>query len=107
MRPSRRASAIPVSLIRKLFDARRPSSINLGLGEPGMPVPLELLDAGLARYRAIRLGYAPNAGLMELRERIAAHHRLPFASAASNVVVTVGLQEALFSTLTAVADPGD
>jgi aspartate/methionine/tyrosine aminotransferase len=105
--PSARAAAISPSVIRKLFDARRPSSINLGLGEPHIPVPLELLDAGYARYRAQRPGYTLNAGLPALRERIAAHFRLPFAGAASQVVVTVGLQEALFATLLAVGDPGD
>jgi aspartate/methionine/tyrosine aminotransferase len=107
MRPSQRAAAIRPSPIRQLFDARRPSSINLGLGEPGMPVPLELLDAGFQRYRARRLGYTPNAGLEELRALIARRHALPQASSAKNVIVTVGLEEALFSTLMAVADPGD
>jgi aminotransferase len=95
------------SPIRELFNARRPTSINLGLGEPGMPVPMELFDAGVARFRATRPGYTPNAGMDALRARIAAHYRLPHADRAENVIVTVGLQEALFSTLLAIADPGD
>jgi aspartate/methionine/tyrosine aminotransferase len=107
MRPSQRAAAIRPSPIRQLFDARRPTSINLGLGEPGMPVPMELLDKGVARYRAKRVGYTPNAGITELRQLIADRHALPHARAAKNVIVTVGLQEALFATLLAIADPGD
>lgn len=107
MGPSRRAAAIRPSLIRRLFDARKPTTANLGLGEPGMPVPMELLDAGVRRYREKRLGYTPNAGLVELRESIAKHYHHPAMPAAKNVIVTVGLEEALFSTLMAVADPGD
>jgi len=95
------------SLIRQLFDARRPTSINLGLGEPGMPVPLELFDAGVARYRERRPGYTPNAGMEPLRARIAEHFALPYARAAKNAIVTVGLQEAMVSTLLAITDPGD
>jgi aminotransferase len=105
--PSRRADRIAPSAIRRLFDARRPTTINLGFGEPGIPIPMELLDAGFARFRAERPGYPPNAGLPALRERIVAHHRFAHAKTIQNVVVTVGLEEALFATLMAIADPGD
>ncbi len=107
LQPSRRAASIAPSMIRKLFNARRPTSINLGLGEPGLSIPLELFDAGVARYRASRQGYTVNAGLVPLRDRIAAHYAYPHVTEAKNVIVTVGLQEALFATLLAIADPGD
>jgi aminotransferase len=105
--PSDRAAQIHPSLIRRLFDARRPSSINLGLGEPGIPVPEGLLEAGYARFRRNRPGYTLNAGMLELRERILAHHRLPHVTSVAQVVITVGLQEALFSVLMAIGNPGD
>lgn len=105
--PSRRADRIAPSAIRRLFDARRPTTVNLGFGEPGIPIPAELLDAGYARFRKDRPGYPPNAGLPALREKIRDHYRFSHATKIENVVVTVGLQEALFCTLLAIADPGD
>lgn len=105
--PSRRTAHLGPSVIRKLFDARRPTSVNLGLGEPANPVPYELLDAGVARFREKRTGYTLNAGMLELREKILAWHAYPHFTHVRNAIVTIGAQEAMFATLLAIADPGD
>lgn len=107
MNPSLRARSIVPGVIRKLFEARRPTTVNLGFGEPGPRIPQELFDLGVERFRSEKPGYPPNAGLPALREAIAAYHHYPHLPAMKNVVVTVGVQEALFAAVLAVADPGD
>ena len=105
--PSNRATRIRPSILRRLFDSRRPTSINLGPGDPSSPIDYELLDAGVAHYRATRESYSLNAGMLPLRERIVAYHGLPHATAPKNAIVTVGAMGGLFATLMAVGDPGD
>lgn len=105
--PSKRTGHLGPTIVRKLFDARKPTAINLGLGEPANPVPYELLDAGVARFREKRTGYTLNAGMLDLRERILAWHAFPHIKQTKNVIVTVGAQGATFATLMAIADPGD
>lgn len=105
--PSRRAGQIPPSTLRRLFDGRRPTSINLGLGEPAEPVTAELFDRGLARWRGTPGGYTLNAGILDLRERIAAYRGLPHAPSGANAVVTAGSTGGLFASLLAATDPGD
>ena len=94
-------------MIRKLFEASRPSTVNLGFAEPAPRIPPALLEAGIARFRESKVGYPPNAGIVPLRQKIVEYYRFPHARDPKNVVVTVGLQEALFAALIAVADPGD
>jgi aspartate/methionine/tyrosine aminotransferase len=105
--PSRRTALLPPLIARRLFDARRPTSINLGVGDPAEPVSHDLLDAGVARYRSTRQGYTQNSGMVELREKIAKYHAFPYLGESRNVVVTVGATGGFFATLLAVTDPGD
>jgi aspartate/methionine/tyrosine aminotransferase len=94
-------------MIRRIFDGRRPTSINLGLGEPGFPVETALLDAGTARFREKRPGYTLNPGMPELRQLVARYFKVPHVPDAGGVIITAGAAEALYCVLTAVADPGD
>ena len=71
-------------VIRKLFEARRPTTVNLGFGEPGPKIPHELFDLGVERFRRETPGYPPNAGLPALREAIAAYHHYPHLTAMKN-----------------------
>jgi aspartate/methionine/tyrosine aminotransferase len=68
---------------------------------------MELFDAGVERYRTNRPGYTANSGLVELRDRIREYYRFAHVRDANNVIITVGLQEGLISTLFAITDPGD
>jgi len=106
-RPSRSTAAMQPSLIRTVHDRKRPSSLNLGLGQPSLPTPPELLDEGIRRLRAGPMGYTANAGMPELRERIAAYHHLEGRAEADAVVVTCGAQEAILAVMWACLDPGD
>jgi aspartate/methionine/tyrosine aminotransferase len=105
--PSKRSAAMQPSPVRVLFDKRKATSINLGLGEPSMPVPMEVLERGYQRYREARPGYSLNAGHPELRERLFEYHPCPHIASPRNIIVTVGATGGLFATLLCVGDPGD
>ncbi len=104
---SDRISNIQPSLIRAVFDKKRPTSLNLGLGQPSENVPCELLEEGWRRFRSADMGYTPNAGLPALRELIANYHQHPHALSSQNVIVTCGSQEALACVMAACLDVGD
>ncbi|MFO0727644.1 MAG: aminotransferase class I/II-fold pyridoxal phosphate-dependent enzyme [Myxococcota bacterium] len=102
-----RVSGLSPSIIREMFARRRETSIDLSLGEPALPPEPEVLAAAEAALKTGPQGYTMNAGLAELRTAIAQHHRLPGRDRDSNVIVTVGSEEAVFLTMTALLDPGD
>jgi aspartate/methionine/tyrosine aminotransferase len=104
---SARVRSVKPSLIRALHDARRPTSLNLGLGQPSLPVERAIIDAGLERLTRGDMGYTANAGLARLRTLIAERHALPNAKTGDHVVVTCGAQEAIFAAMAALLDPGD
>lgn len=90
-----------------MSNRRRPTSIDLSLGEPALAPDAELLERAFARLKAGPQGYTHNAGLPELRTGLAELHQLPGRGAAENVIVTVGSEEALFLAMSALLDPGD
>jgi aspartate/methionine/tyrosine aminotransferase len=104
--PARRLRGIQKSVIRQVFDRARPGSINLGLGEPDLPTP------DVVRREAARVvteeqnGYTTHAGLLPLRERVAADYA-HLGLAPEQVVVTSGSQEALYLALMTLVDEGD
>jgi aspartate aminotransferase len=100
-----RVLEIESSLIRKIAAHRRPSSIDLGLGEPSlMPNPEHFAHA--MRYvEANGIRYTPNAGDPALREAIARHYDYPGMHAAANVCITTGSQEAMYVTIKTLLDP--
>jgi aminotransferase len=96
---------IAPSIIRAINARKRPGDIDLGLGEPTLRPDPRPFDAATAWVRQNGLPYTANAGLAELRARIAAYAGLPERGAAENVCVTIGSEEALYLALKAVIDP--
>jgi aspartate/methionine/tyrosine aminotransferase len=96
---------IAPSLIRQLHAKKRPSSIDLGLGEPTLLPRIEYFETALERVRKDGVKYTPNAGDPELRAAIAAHYRYPKIDRAESVCVTIGSQEAMYVTLKTLLDP--
>ena len=97
--------ALQPSMIRELNAKKKPTSIDLGLGEPTLlpdPAPLR---AALAWVEQNGCPYSPNPGLQPLREAVARYHAYPGLTDASQVGITVGSQEALSVALAALADP--
>jgi aminotransferase len=95
---------IAPSIIRAINARKRPGDIDLGLGEPTLRPDPRPFDAATAWVRTHGLPYTANAGLAELRARIAAYAGGAGASA-ENAIVTIGSEEALYLALKAAIDP--
>lgn len=98
--------------IRRYFDiaATVDDVITLGIGEPDFVTPAHIVDAGAQSLHDGLTGYTSNAGIAELRAAIAAQveHRYGLRySPETEVLVTVGVSEALFLALKILLDPGD
>ncbi|MGC9992628.1 MAG: pyridoxal phosphate-dependent aminotransferase [Candidatus Cybelea sp.] len=100
-----RVSEIAPSLIRQLAAQKRPTSIDLGLGEPTLLPRIEYFERALERVRTGGVKYTANAGDLELRELIARHYAYPAMDRAENVCITIGSQEAMYVTLKTLLDP--
>lgn len=104
--------AIPPSGIRAFFDVVQstPGVISLGIGEPDFVTPWHIREAAIYSLEKGRTGYTSNLGLPALRAGIADYARGHFGvsyDAASEVLVTVGVSEAIDLALRALLDPGD
>jgi aspartate/methionine/tyrosine aminotransferase len=104
--PARRLRGIQKSMIRQVFDRARPGSINLGLGEPDLPTP-EVVRREAARVVVEEQnGYTTHAGLLVLRERVAADYS-HLKLSPEHVIITAGSQEALYLVLMTLVEEGD
>jgi aminotransferase len=109
---SQRVINLKPSGIRKFFDivATMDDVISLGIGEPDFVTPEPLLEAGVRALRGGETHYTSNAGLFALRQSLAEHlnnlYDVPY-DPVSEIVITVGVSEALYLTMTALLNPGD
>lgn len=90
--------------------AQECGAINLSQGFPDFDAPRELLDALDAAARAGHNQYAPMAGMPVLREAIAAKVEALYGAqydVASEITVTAGATQALFTAIAALVHPGD
>jgi aspartate aminotransferase len=97
------------SRARALREAGRPV-IGFGVGEPDFPTPGYIVEAAQRACAQERLHhYTPAAGLPELREAIAAKtdRDSGYRVQPSQVVVTNGGKQAVYSAFTTLLDPGD
>jgi aspartate aminotransferase len=85
--------------------------VHLEIGEPDFDTPEHIKAAGKAAIDANDTHYAPNAGIVELRDAIADYatrfRRLPVPYARENVVVAPGAKMVIWNLLAALLDPGD
>lgn len=98
--------------IRRYFDiaATMDDVVTLGIGEPDFVTPAHIADAGVQSLHDGLTGYTANAGIPELRAAIAAQIEQRYGlrySPENEVLVTVGVSEALFLALKVLLDPGD
>ena len=100
-----RVLEIESSLIRRVASHRRPSSIDLGLGEPSLAPNPEHFAYAMRYIEAHGIRYSANAGDPALREAIARHYNYPGMHDAANVCVTTGSQEAMYVTIKTLLDP--
>jgi aminotransferase len=109
---SNRVQQIPPSGIRRFFDiaATMDDVISLGIGEPDFITPQAIVDAGVASLRAGHTHYTSNNGTIELRTAIAKHLKHLYDveyDPALELLITVGVSEAMYLALTAILNPGD
>ena len=83
--------------------------ISLGIGEPDFVTPQPVIEAAKASLARGETGYTSNAGLLNLRERIAGmlHGRYGLDYGPEDILVTVGVSEGLQLAMLALLDPGD
>lgn len=103
---------IPKSGIREFFDivAQQKEVISLGVGEPDFDTPWHIREAAIYSLEHGRTHYTSNLGLPELRTSICKYVHKHFGIAydpRTEVIITVGVSEALDLALRALIDPGD
>ncbi len=104
--------AVPPSGIRKFFDiaAQMEDVISLGVGEPDFVTPWTIRESCVYGLEQGYTSYTANRGMPELREEIARLYREKYEvdyDAKTDILVTVGVSEALDLALRALLSPGD
>ncbi len=104
--------SIPPSGIRKFFDlvTQTEGVISLGVGEPDFVTPWHIREACFYSLEKGYTMYTSNSGLPELREEIALYQKRLIGveySPATEILVTVGVSEAVDIALRALIEPGD
>ncbi len=103
---------IPRSGIRDFFEIVQTMAdvISLGIGEPDFHTPWRIREAAIYGLERGHTGYTSNLGLPKLRERIAQYVQKHFHVSydpATEIIVTVGVSEAIDLALRALLNPGD
>ncbi|NLE84189.1 MAG: pyridoxal phosphate-dependent aminotransferase [Chloroflexi bacterium] len=109
---SDRVAGLKPSGIRLFFDiaATMKDVISLGIGEPDFATPTPVIEAGVEALRRGETHYTSNHGLQVLRQAVADHLKRLYNVeyfAQSEIVMTVGVSEALYLAFTAILNPGD
>ncbi len=104
--------AIPRSGIREFFDIvqNQKGVISLGVGEPDFVTPWHIREAAIYALERGKTSYTSNLGLLKLREAIANSTEKHFGityNPTNQILITVGVSEALDIALRAVVNPGD
>ena len=103
---------MPASGIREFFELvqSRPDVISLGIGEPDFATPWHIREAAIFALESGKTSYTSNLGLLKLREAIGRYVENHFGAAydpGDEILITVGVSEALDLALRALTNPGD
>ncbi len=103
---------IPRSGIRDFFELviGRNDVISLGVGEPDFVTPWPIREAAMRSLDRGETSYTSNLGLLSLREKISEYVETFFHVSyrgSDEVLITVGVSEALDLALRALVNPGD
>gem|GEM_PF-9638 len=109
---SEQIKRIPKSGIRDFFELvqSQENVISLGVGEPDYPAPWNVREAAIYSLEKGVTSYTSNLGLPSLRKEIVRYVESFFDvsySDESEVIVTVGVSEAIDLALRALINPGD
>ncbi len=111
-RLSQKVTSIPPSGIRRFFDiaATMKDVISLGIGEPDFVTPAHISQAGVESIQRGDTHYTSNSGTIELRRALSDKLFEMYGvryDAENEILITVGVSEALQCAMLAVIDPGD
>ena len=103
---------LPRSGIRDFFAivSEMPQAISLGIGEPDFITPWTIREASIFALEKGKTSYTDNRGLLSLRREISSYVSSFFGpeyDPQSEVLVTVGVSEAIDIALRAILNPGD
>ena len=109
---SQRVQSVPPSGIRRFFDiaATMKDVISLSIGEPDFVTPDRIRQAGIESIQRGETKYTSNSGTVELRSALAQHLAARYNvhyDPEKELLVTVGVSEALHCAMLATIDPGD
>jgi aminotransferase len=104
--------AVPPYDISSFFDiaATMDNVISLGIGEPDLATPPQIVRAGIASLESGETHYTSNLGLYELRAAVADYLHGLYGiryDPDTELLITVGVSEALHCTLAATVEPGE
>ena len=105
-------ASLPRSGIRDFFSlvAAMPQAISLGIGEPDFVTPWHIREAAIFALEKGKTSYTDNKGLLRLRRAINDYLETDFSLSydpESEILVSVGVSEALDIALRALLNPGD
>lgn len=103
---------VPRSGIRDFFEivSTRSDVISLGIGEPNFVTPWHIREASSFALDRGATAYTANLGLIELRREISQYVSRSFNieyDPKTEILVTVGVSEALDLAIRAITEPGD
>jgi aminotransferase len=109
---SQKVQGISASGIRHFFEliANMDGCISLGVGEPDFVTPEPFARAAFEAIKKGETHYTSNYGLLALREAISEHLERLYGVAydpRNEIIVTIGVSEALLLATHALLDPGD
>ena len=109
---SERVNRLSPSGIRKFFDllASMEGVISLGVGEPDYATPWHISEAAVQSLEKGYTMYTSNSGMPELRQEISRYLRETYDveyDSAGEILITVGVSEALDLTMRAILNSGD
>ncbi|MBR9978652.1 MAG: aminotransferase class I/II-fold pyridoxal phosphate-dependent enzyme [Bacteroidetes bacterium] len=110
-KPARRIEAIEPSIFATMSRlAIEHAAVNLGQGFPDFDGPSWIVEAFAGALRSEKNQYAPMHGTARLRKAVAAYQQKFYGlewNAETEITVTAGATEALFSSMLALLDEGD
>jgi aminotransferase len=104
--------SVPRSGIRDFFEivSTRKDVISLGIGEPDFVTPWHIRESSVYALDHGATAYTANLGLIELRRAIARYVATRYGAEydpAKEILITVGVSEALDLAIRALVSPGD
>jgi aspartate/methionine/tyrosine aminotransferase len=102
-------TAFEVLAKARALEAQGREIVHLEIGEPDFDTPPSIVAAGVAALERGETHYTPSAGVIELREAIAAYlrERRGLSVDAAQVIATPGAKPIMFYALLALLEEGD